>query len=34
MIVVADSFPLITMGRIGQLEILRAVFRQLLVPTA
>ena len=34
MIVVADSSPLIAMGRIGQLEILHAVFGQLLVPEA
>jgi predicted nucleic acid-binding protein len=34
MIVVADSSPLIAMGRIGQLEILHAVFGQLLVPDA
>jgi predicted nucleic acid-binding protein len=34
MTVVADSSPLIAMGRIGQLEILRAVFGQLLVPDA
>ena len=34
MIVVADSSPLIAMGRIGQLEILHAVLGQLLVPDA
>jgi predicted nucleic acid-binding protein len=34
MIVVADSSPLIAMGRIGQLEILHAVFGTLLVPDA
>ena len=34
MIVVADSSPLIAMGRIGRLEILHAVFGQLLVPDA
>ena len=34
MIVVADSSPLIALGRIGQLEILHAVFGQLLVPDA
>ena len=34
MIVVADSSPLIAMGRVGQLEILRKVFGQLLVPEA
>jgi predicted nucleic acid-binding protein len=34
MIVVADSSPLIAMGGIGQLEILHAVFGQLLVPDA
>ena len=34
MIVVADSSPLIAMGRIGHLEILHAVFGQLLVPDA
>ena len=34
MIVVADSSPLIAMGRIGQLEILHAVFGQLFVPEA
>ena len=34
MIVVADSSPLIAMGRIGQLEILHAVLGQLLVPEA
>ncbi|MGA3170741.1 MAG: DUF3368 domain-containing protein [Chthoniobacteraceae bacterium] len=34
MIVIADSSPLIAMGRIGQLEILHAVFGQLLVPDA
>jgi predicted nucleic acid-binding protein len=34
MIVVADSSPLIAMGRIGQLEILHAVFGQLLLPDA
>ena len=34
MIVVADSSPLIAMGRIGQLEILHALFGQLLVPDA
>jgi predicted nucleic acid-binding protein len=34
MIVVADSSPLIAMGRIGRLEILHAVLGQLLVPDA
>ena len=34
MIVVADSSALIAMGRIGRLEILHAVFGQLLVPDA
>ncbi len=34
MIVVADSSPLIAMGRIGQLEILHAVLGTLLIPDA
>ena len=34
MIVVADSSPLIAMGRIGRLEILHALFAELLVPNA
>ena len=34
MIVVADASPLIAMARIGKLDLLRAVFGQLLVPDA